>query len=91
MTAAAPADFFRLKLIGFGLRGNGRLRRAVRQLRIVVERLRHQRRGMCGGSKRCKTRRHTSGDLEKFPAFHFFLLQSRVMRSEFRHALMNAC
>jgi len=90
-TAAAPAHFLRLQAIDFVARGHGGLCiRILRQFRILVQRLRHQRSGLRGASKRRHTGRNTSGELEKFPAFHVSLLQSRVMQSDFHRFAMNA-
>jgi hypothetical protein len=52
--------------------------------------LRHQRRGLRGRSERGGASGDTREYLEKFPAFHESLLQSRVMRNKFRRAVMNA-
>src|SRR5262245_17200586 len=92
MAAAAPAHLFRLQLIGLFFRSHGGLCGIFRQLRIFVERMRHQRRGLHGCGERGDASGNACSDLEKFPAFHFLsLLQSRVIRNEFRCADMNAC
>ena len=90
MTAAAPAHFFRLQPIGLFLRRHGGLRGIFRQFRVLVERMRHQRRGLRGRGERGSAGGDTCDDLEKFPTFHDSLLQSRVMRNKFRRAVMNA-
>ena len=89
MAATAPAHFFRVQAIGLFLRRHGRLRR--RQFRILVQRLRHQRYGLRSCRKCRDTGGHTYSDLEKFPAFHDSLLQSRVMRTQHHRAAMNTC
>jgi hypothetical protein len=82
--SVAPADFLGLQAIGLLLRCHGGLRGIFRQLRILVERLRHQRRGLRRGGKGRDSGGSTNCDLEKFPPFHFFLLQLRASTTHLR-------
>jgi hypothetical protein len=88
--AVTPADFLGLQAIGLFLRRHGGLRGVLRQLCILIERLRHQRRGLrCGGKGRDSSG-NTRCDLEKFTPFHlFFLLQGCGEANKFRLAAMN--
>ena len=78
------------RLVGLVFRRHGGLRGIFRQFRVLVERMRHQRRGLRGRGERGSAGGDTCDDLEKFPTFHDSLLQSRVMRNKFRCAVMNA-
>jgi hypothetical protein len=90
MAAAAPAHFLGLQLVGFFLGSDSGLRRAFRQLCVLVQGLRHQGHGLRTRGERRKAGDSTCSDPEKFAAFHESLLQSRVMRNEFRRADVNA-
>src|SRR5262245_15669341 len=85
----APAHFFRLQTVGLFFRCHGGLRGTL--WHFLVQTLRHQRCSLRGCGKCRDTGGYTCGYLEKFPALHVSLLQSHVMRSKCRRAVMNAC
>jgi hypothetical protein len=89
----APAHFLRLKAINFALAGDGRLHIALnREPPVRTQHLRHQRRGLGGGSGGGNTRNDAQRNPQEIAAFHdiFPLPQWRVMRTKFRCADMNA-
>jgi hypothetical protein len=87
-----PTDLLGLQLRGFLAGGDGgmRVRIALRHPGII-ERLRRQRRGLCGGGERGGSRRGTECEFQKIAAFHdIFLLGDRLMmRRNFRTRDMN--
>jgi hypothetical protein len=88
MAAMAPAHLFGLYVIDFLTRGDSRMRRETPAL---IQRMRHQRRGLCRRGKRRGTRDNAQCNLQKIPPFHliFLLSAKRVMQQEFAAGEMN--
>jgi hypothetical protein len=89
----APAHFLRLKAINFALAGDGRVGIALnREPPFRTQHLRHQRRGLGGGSNGSSACHNAQCNLQEIAAFHdiFPLPGWRMMRTDFRRANMNA-
>ena len=70
-TATTAAYFDRFEKIDFIACGDGWLSvRIGRELTVGDQRLRRQRRGMCGGRERDAACRKSKGEFQKVPALH---------------------
>jgi hypothetical protein len=69
MAASAPAHLFRFQAIDFITRGDGGTRIRVRIRSAVIQRLRHQRRGLRTRGKSRGTCDNAQCDLQEIPAF----------------------
>src|SRR4030095_16470320 len=71
MTAAAPAHFFRREAIDLLARRDGGVGiRIDREVAVLSERRRHQRRGLRARCKRDTARGKSKGEFQKVAAFH---------------------
>jgi hypothetical protein len=78
MATTVPVHLFGLELCGFIAGGDGgtSVRVALRHAGIT-ERLRRQRRGLCGGGERGGSRCGTECEFQKIAAFHDIFLSGK--------------
>src|SRR6476661_7819735 len=81
---AVPVHLLRLQLRGFiAARDCGMSVGIALRLAEITERLRRQRRSLCGGRERGSSGRDTDCKFQKIPALHdFFLLDGRARDAE---------
>src|ERR1700730_16537026 len=89
VTAVAPANFLRFEVIDFVAGGDGGMSIrlslfAERRSRVIVQRMRRQRRGLGTGAEHCRARGDAQGKPEKVPALHdtFPPVDRRMMRRD---------